>query len=380
MKILISGGHLTPALAFIDYLQTYQKNVEIVFVGREYSRESDRQPSREKQEITARNIEFIPLLAAKLADRSPITLLKQSSRFAASLTGTISIIVKHKPDIFVSFGGYLAVPVALACWVQRIPVITHEQTRSVGISNQIISRLAKKVAISYPESAAYLPDHKTVVTGNLIRKQLLKKNPVKPSWLTSATGLPILYITGGSQGSEVINTTISQVLSRILRDWVVIHQCGTASQTRSYATELQKKKRQLSKTQQSRYYIHEWVNETELAWIYKNASVVVSRAGANTTQELIYNKIPSVLIPLPFSHYQEQQKNAEALAATGGAIIIPQKHLTPETLLEAIASLRAKNQACRRKLSELDIPQHADKNLFKLVTEIVPAAREKKES
>lgn len=380
MKMLISGGHLTPALAFIDYLQTNHKDISIIFIGREYSRESDKQLSREREEIGVRNIEFFSLSAAKLADRSPLNILRQVYKFFASLFTTVSIISTHKPDVFVSFGGYLAVPIAVACWLQRVPIITHEQTRSVGIGNQLIGRLAKKIAVSFPESQTFFPASKTIVTGNLIRKQLLKKNPTKPEWFNSDVKLPLLYITGGSQGSEIINMTIVQVLARILRDCTVIHQCGTASETRSYATELEQKKLQLSKAQQSRYYIREWVTEQELAWIYKHAAVAISRAGANTTQELTYNRVPAVLIPLPFSHYQEQQKNAEALSSTGGAIIIPQKHLTPQSLLDAIDKLQAKNQSYRRKLAELEISENADKKLYKLVTEVMFAAREKKES
>jgi UDP-N-acetylglucosamine--N-acetylmuramyl-(pentapeptide) pyrophosphoryl-undecaprenol N-acetylglucosamine transferase len=249
----------------------------------------------------------------------------------------------------------------------------------VGFSNQFIGKIAKKIAISFPESAEFFPSHKTVLTGNLIRKQLLQKNPKKPEWFTETATLPLLYITGGSQGSEVINTTVSQMLSRILKDWQVIHQCGTASESRSYLSELEQKKSQLTKAQRERFFIREWVSELELAWIYKHATAAISRAGANTTQELTYNRLPAILIPLPFSHYQEQQKNAEALSSTGGAILIPQKHLSPETLLTALETIRTKNQACRRKLAELTVSEDADQKLYTLITEIVPAAREKKD-
>lgn len=377
MKVLISGGHLTPALAFIDYLQTSHKNVEILFVGREYLRDSDKQPSREKYEMTVRSIPFIPLKAARFSQKNPLAFLPQLGVFFNSLLQASSIVSKHKPDVFVSFGGYLAAPIALACWTHHTPIVTHEQTRSVGLSNQFIGTLAKRVAVSFSESATHFPAYKTTVTGNLIRKQLLKKTTVKPDWFTSTSALPLLYITGGSQGSEVINNTISQTLPRILKDWQVIHQCGAATQSRSYLSELEQRKSLLTKNQRTQVFFREWVTEQELAWIYKHATASVSRAGANTTQELTYYRLPSVLIPLPFSHNQEQQKNAEALAATGGAIIIPQKHLSPDSLLAALDTVRTKNQACRRKLAELTIVDDADKKLFNLVTEIVPAHGQK---
>lgn len=379
MTVLTSGGHLTPALAFIDYLQTSQKNVTIVFVGRTYTRESDKQPSREKQEMEARGIKFIPLVSAKLNSNSLLGFFNQGYKFIISIFQASSILSQEKPEVFMSFGSHVAVPIAIACWLRHIPVVTHEQTRTVGLSNKIIGSIAKKIAISFPESAEYFPSHKTVLTGNLIRKQLLKKATEKPSWYSSDSTLPLLYITGGSQGSEVINSTVSQALPRILKDWQVIHQCGAASQTRSYVKELEQRKKILAKTHKARFFIREWITEKELAWIYKHAAACISRAGANTTQELMYNTLPSILIPLPFSNFQEQQKNAEALAATGGSILIPQKNLTPDTLIDALEILRTKNQACRRKLSELTVTEHADQKIFTIITELLPATSEKKE-
>lgn len=378
MRILVSGGHLTPALAFIDYVQMDHPTDEIIFVGREFSRESDKQVSRERVEVEARNVPFIAFSAEKSSQSLATTLLKMP-RLAGSVLKAIAIVSKQKPEVFLSFGGYLAVPLAIACWLQQIPVVTHEQTRAVGVSNQFIGKIAKKIAISFPDSKQFFPSYKTVVTGNLLRKQLTKRLLQKPDWLESSSDLPILYITGGSQGSEVINATISQMLPRLLKEWQVVHQCGADSNQRSYQTELKRRKQQLTKPQQARYWIREWLTEPELAWIYKHATAVISRSGANTTQELAFHCVPSVLIPLPFSHFQEQQLNAEALAKTGGSIIIQQKQLTVDTLLEALEQLKSKNNACRRKLKDSPIILDADKKVYTILTEVVPA-REKKVS
>lgn len=378
MKILLSGGHLTPALAFIDYVNEHHSKDTILFAGRAYSRETDEQPSREKKETEIRKVNFIQFEAVKSGDNILATLSK-TPLFLSSVIKASQIISKHKPDVFLSFGGYLAMPLAVAAWLHQVPVVTHEQTRSVGISNQFISRFAKKIAISFEESKRFFPASKTVVTGNLLRKKITKRIKNKPSWLHSESTLPLLYVTGGSQGSEVINTTISQMLPRLLKDWQVIHQCGAATSQRNYLAEIEQRKQKLNKAQKNRYWVREWITEEELSWIYTHATVVVSRAGANTTQELAFHCVPSVLIPLPFSHFQEQQLNAEALAKTGGAIIISQKQLTSDNLLQAIEQIRSKHNACRRKLKDMSIRIDADKQVYKLLKEVVPAKREKKE-
>lgn len=379
MKILITGGHLTPALAFIDYLHSSQKETSVVFAGREFSREKDKQPSREKIEVTARNVPFITFQAPKSAE-NPVSTMLKLPQFLSALSKAYLILAKQKPDVFLSFGGYLAVPFAVAAWMQQIPVVTHEQTRAAGISNQFIGKFAKKIAISYTDSKKFFPTSKTVVTGNLIRKQLTNKVVERPKWYTSQSELPLLYITGGSQGSEIINTCVSQMLPRLLKDWQIIHQCGAASSNRSYFSELQRRKQALTKPQQARYFIREWIIEPELAWMYKQATAVISRAGANTTQELAYHCVPSVLIPLPFSHHQEQQLNAEALAKVGGALIIQQKSLTVDTLTQALETIKSKNNAFRRKLKDTSVKLDADKKLYNVLLKVMPAQSEKKAS
>jgi UDP-N-acetylglucosamine--N-acetylmuramyl-(pentapeptide) pyrophosphoryl-undecaprenol N-acetylglucosamine transferase len=221
-------------------------------------------------------------------------------------------------------------------------------------------------AVSYPETATALSTKNTVVTGNVLRQQLVQKNPTQPAWVTFKPEKPLLYITGGSQGSEVINTVVCQSLPRILKDWYVIHQCGAANINRSYKQELESARGQLKAQLRFSYIVREWVSVEELAWIYKNAAGLVSRAGANTTQEVALFKIPSVMIPLPFSNHNEQLLNAQWLEETGGAIIIHQKDLVSEVLCDALDILKARSKAFSRKLEALEVPLDADKRLYEL--------------
>lgn len=366
MKLLITGGHLTPALGLIDYVQQQQPADVIVFVGREYSQEKNKQPSKERTEIEERGLTFIPFTSGKFVEKNPVALVASTALCIKAFFHACAILLKEKPDIFISFGSYLAVPVAVAAWLLRVPIITHEQTRTIGTANRFITHLAKVTAVSYPQTAALLPNKKVVVTGNVMRQQLVQKSPKQPAWITFKPEKPLLYITGGSQGSEVINTVVCQSLPRILKDWYVIHQCGAANMNRSYKQELETAREQLKPQLRFSYIVREWVSVEELAWIYKNATGLISRAGANTTQEVALFKIPSIMIPLPFSNHNEQLLNAQWLEETGGAIIIHQKDLLTEVLCDALDILQNRHKAFRRKLEELEVPLDADKQLYEL--------------
>lgn len=367
MKILISGGHLTPALALIDFIKEEHPNDTVVFAGREYSQERTKQLSKERSETEKRGAKFIAFTSGKFEEWNPISLFFSGLSCIKAFFHACSIILSEKPSIYVSFGSYLAAPLAFACWILHVPVITHEQTRTLGIANKMIAPIAKVVAVSYPQVQSLLLPSKTEFTGNLLRKQLSVKNPKKPAWITKAIDKPVLYITGGSQGSEIINTVTGQSLARLCKDWFVIHQCGGNSAQRSYTQELEQMRDQLRPQLRFSYVVREWVNVEELAWIYKNATALVSRSGANTTQEIAFFNIPSVLIPLPFSHRNEQVLNAQWLTEVGGAILIHQKDLTPDSLVAALTKVKDNHAIYQKKLMTLDIPMDADRKLYALI-------------
>lgn len=366
MKILISGGHLTPALALCDYLQTNHPEIEIVFVGREYSQESLLQKSQEKTEIQKRNIPFISFSAPKMGHQSWWEKVSLPIKLWSSLMAAKKILRQEKPKVFVSFGGYLAVPIAIASWWLQVPIITHEQTRSPGFANKIIGYFASEVAVSFKETVAHFDAHKTRVIGNPIRPQLLSIYTRKPEWMMESEK-PLLYITGGNQGSEVINHTIAEALPQLVKEWFVIHQCGNPTSRHHYKQELETVRKTLPSADQNQYVIREWISTEELGWIYRHATLVISRAGANTVVELATLAIPSLLIPLPHAHHQEQLVNAQWLAEHGGAQIIEQTDFTAHALLTTLTQLKPQLASMETKLHSLRMPVDADQRLFELI-------------
>lgn len=372
MKILISGGHLTPALAFIDYVQEHHKKDEIVFVGRLFSKASEEQESQEKAEIEERGIAFIPFSSGKLHTRNIFNLIPQLFTFLISLGNAYQIVSREKPTVFLSFGGYLAVPLAMVCSFKKIPIVTHEQTRSAGVANAFIAKMADKIAVSYEETKALFPLRKTVVTGNPIRKIILQPGAQQPEWFSVKEKKPLLYITGGSQGAKFINVLVKEVLEDILRSWTVIHQCGKPIREMDYKHELEKKKATLPHSLQQQYFVREWISEDELRWIYRNAAGIVSRAGANTVQEIIFAAKPALFIPLPQSHEDEQYKNARAVVDAGAGVLLNQEQASSLAFLAQLEELFAKRHKLQKKAEEYrqHFSLNADQKLYDVVESV----------
>jgi UDP-N-acetylglucosamine--N-acetylmuramyl-(pentapeptide) pyrophosphoryl-undecaprenol N-acetylglucosamine transferase len=369
-KILISGGHLTPALALIDYLKENKIESEITFLGRLYSQEINKQESQEKKEVERRNIKFVPFNAPRpnknILGKIPFLIKLSFAYFKA-----LFLMIKYHPQVFISFGGYLAVPIAIAAWSLGIKVITHEQTVTAGQANIIIGKFAKKIALSHKESAKHFPKQKIIVTGNPIRPDLVNAKPKRPTWAKDlSSNKPTLLITGGNQGSYIINTTISQVLPKIIKTWNVIHACGNPTSKINYQAELNSIKDNLPAGHRKNYVIREWLTTPELAWVYNIADGAVSRSGANTVQELTFAQIPTIFIPLPFSKGNEQLLNAKTITEKGSGVLLEQKNLNAESLLKEINFIKKHQKSLGRKLEPLKPSANGAAKLWEIIEDI----------
>ncbi len=351
MTIYITGGHLTPALAVIDELQKRNEST-IIFFGREFSQTKTGQISRERQEIEDRHIRFVPIQASKFHRTHVFENLFEILKFPQSLWQVASEYKKVKPDVVLSFGGYLAFPACLIGKLFGAKVITHEQTRVAGLANQVIGWIADKVAVAHEDSIQYFLPGKTIVTGNPIREVLFREYKTAPSWFTGAQKTkPILYVTGGSQGSHVINQTIVSILPKLVREYYVVHQCGVSVDFQ-VMKDLETERLKLPSEVQDNYTVREWIEEREVSYLLRNARIVVSRAGANTVQELILAATPAIFIPLAFAYKDEQYKNASHLVHVGAAKLIHQKDLLPETLWSSIVEMDRSYDEYKKHMGE----------------------------
>jgi UDP-N-acetylglucosamine--N-acetylmuramyl-(pentapeptide) pyrophosphoryl-undecaprenol N-acetylglucosamine transferase len=326
-KIVFVGGHHTPALAVLDALITnYQLLItNFSWFGHKYSMWGDKNVSAEYQEVTGRGIPFYDLKAGKIYRTfHPLKLLRLPFGFLQAFY----YLVKIRPQLIISFGGYLAPPVVSAGWLLRIPAVTHEQTVEGGWANRLVAKFAKKIFVTWEESLKYFPKEKAIVTGNPVRRSIFQvKNP-----LDSLSPLnPTIYITGGKQGSHTINVVAKLALPELLKKYNVIHQCGRSSVFNDYET-LTSLTTHIPSNLRSRYLLRDYFSEEEIGSVFAAADVVISRAGANIVYELAALGKPAILIPIPWVSHNEQYKNAQILVDAGSAVILEEKDLSADSL------------------------------------------------
>lgn len=343
MKILITGGHLAPALAIIELLKKTHKNIEIIFVGRKYALDSEKTISLEYKEISKRKILFIPLQAGRLTRILSIKSLRNILRVPLGFMRAFFIINEHRPDIILSFGGYLALPIVFWSWIFRKKIFTHEQTIKPGLANKIISLFSQKIFLAFPDAKKYFPEGKVVITGNPVRKATFT---VINKPFTIIKDRPVIYITGGTLGSHSINEHVKKIIASLLNDFIVIHQTG---ETKEYSDfeKLMDMKNKLPSELLNRYYLVKHFFEDEIGYIYSVSDLVVGRSGANTFFELVKLKKPAIFIPLPWASGKEQQYHAEIFAKNEVGEIFHQIE-TSEKLLRLIRQV-VKNIGTYRK-------------------------------
>ena len=347
-KIVITGGHVTPALAVIDVIRRTHPETELVFVGRKYNNNNENTESFEYKEITHRSIQFYHLITGRFTRAVSFQTLRDIIAVPYGFYSAWRILQFEKPDLVFSFGGYLAYPVAIVASWLGIPVFTHEQTIHPGLANQKIAAVASRIFISFPESIRFFPPDKTSVTGNPIRESIF----IAKQSINIPEDVPCIYVTGGSLGAHAINQHIEQILNDLLTDYVVIHQTGNLREYNDYE-RLSNYRNSLPEEKRERYIIKTHVEDDEIGTIFRACDVVVSRSGANTFFELIALKKPAVLIPLPLAAFDEQHKHASILKEAGAAELFQQSQPS-EQLLQAIATIIGNKSVYERAYEKLE--------------------------
>jgi len=337
MKFVIatggSGGHLFPSIQVAQELN--RQGHAIVFLG-SFERAIDQiqKVGLPYEELNARGFVLPP---RKGSFGSIIAMIKAAVKAFRSLK-------KIKPDVVLGFGGYGAFPVMFCAVLLNYPTLIHEQNVVPGRANALLSKLVKRVTISFAKSIKYFNPKKTVLTGcpcHFPNKNMNRMEALKGFHLEQ--GKTTLLIFGGSQGSQQINEVALEALRSLKGrlDFQVIHISGKHGYH-----DLQSQYNQLGIP----FALFEFLDKMKEA--YCVADLVISRSGAVTVSEIASFQLPAIFIPYPYAQ-GHQRENASVLCETRLSRIIEDKDLSASKLTEQILELLARPLSAEEKADRL---------------------------
>lgn len=324
-----TGGHFYPLIAIVEAFEGREGGQpEFFYMGPK---------PYDAAMLEAHGIQFVSCPAGKIRRyRSILNIVSPFLILWGIFVALIKLFIIY-PDTVMSKGGYTSVPVVIAAWLLRIPIVVHESDRGPGRANRLGGRLASYVAISYSETATHFPKKNIAQTGIPIRKALLaevSKNEF--AQLGIDISLPLVLVLGGSQGAERINNLILESLDELLPKYNVIHQTGESHfNTVTVTAETLIADEAL----RARYRPTPLMPAETLNVAYHAARIVVSRAGSTTIFENAVHAKPSILIPIPEDVSHDQRENAYTYARSGGAIVMEEGNLRDGLLAAEIARI-----------------------------------------
>lgn len=358
-KILLTGGHAgSTAYALIQEINKREPNWEVVFVGAKIAVEGSKQKTLENTYFPKMGIKFVSIITGRLQRKFSIWTIPSILKIPIGFIHALIILVRERPNVVVSFGGFSAFPVVVNAKLMGIPVVIHEQTLAAGRSNIVSAMFADKIALARNESMVYFPKNKCLLVGNPISQEVRKCTNKK-----KATRKHTILITGGSRGSLFINDTVKPIIGDLVKKFVVFHQTGNQN-----ISEFERLKSNLDVKLRERYIVFPSVEMWKWSSYLENSDFIISRSGANIVSETSYLSMPAIYIPIPYSYQNEQYKNAQYANNLGLAHVLEQASVGPEKLYKEILEIDKNWQTLVDKANNPKIDDSvASEKLYKLI-------------
>jgi len=333
MKILLSGGgsggHFYPLIAVAESINEIARKEDLVSAQLFFMSDNP----YDSEALIENNITFIPISAGKIRRYASVSNFFDIFRTAFGVLGALRKVFKIYPDVVFSKGAYASFPVLMAARLLRIPVIIHESDSVPGKTNLWAAKFAKKIAVSYPDTAKFFPEEKVAYTGNPLRKAVLNINKAGGhEYLNLEKAVPTILIIGGSLGAQIINERILDALPKLVEKYQVLHQTG-----KNNVAEVSKLSEIILVNNQykNRYRIFDYFSDITLTMAAGAADLIISRAGS-TIFEIACWGIPSIIIPITESNGNHQRINAYDYARSGAALVIEESNLSTNILISEI--------------------------------------------
>lgn len=333
MRVIVSGGgtggHIYPALAIADKFKEKEPDTEILYVGNAEGIEKDVVPKAGYE---------LQLVNARWLDKSsPLQLIKTGSKVAKGILEASRVMRNFKPDVVIGTGGYVCFPVILAGKLFGAKTFLHEQNAFPGLANRTLEKYVSKVFLGFADAARYFKEpEKLIEAGNPVRKSFfsLSKEAARQK-----LGFPqedfIIFSFGGSLGAEKINEVAFELMKLVNGHENMRMVFGTGKWY--YDSVLEKVCERKIKLKEN-ILIKDYIDDMEN--YLAACDLVISRAGALSVAEMTVCGRAGILIPSPNVTGNHQYYNAKAVADRGGAVLIEEKELSAEALIEEVMRLK----------------------------------------
>ncbi len=283
----------------------------------------------------------------------PISLVQ----IAIGTFQALHLLVSERPRALLLTGGWVGLPVALAGWLLRIPALIYLPDIEPGLAIKVLRRLARRAAITAPDSAAFFPAGQTVVTGYPLRQEVLSARRADGlAHFNLDPARKTLLVFGGSRGARSINQALLTIAPTLLErpDVQIVHVTGTLDWE-----QIEPQCRALAAS--GRYHAYPYLHH-EMGLAFAAADMVISRAGASILGEFPYFGLPAVLIPYPHA-WRYQKVNADFLAERGAALVLNDSALLNELLgtIKALLDDPARLETMRERARALAVPDGAQR-------------------
>src|ERR1022692_461674 len=352
-----TGGHIEPALALADALRRADPEIEIACLGTERGLETRLVPARGYE------LELIPAVPRPL--KVTPALLSVPRRMAGAVGAAAAVLDRRQASVLVGFGGYVATPGYLAARRRKVPIVVHEANARPGLANRIGARLTRHVFTGQRDTRLRHATH----IGIPIRREISGLDRLAISDKARAhfglrPDLPVLLVTGGSQGAASLNRAVLGAADSILAVGVqVLHIVGprTGADLRVPPGGVP-------------YVALEYCDRMDLA--YAAADFALCRAGAMTCAELTAVGLPAAYVPLPHGN-GEQRLNAVPIERAGGGLIVDDASLSPDWIRDVLLTVLLDHElvASMSRAAAAIGNRHADNALAAAAIAVADAGR-----
>ncbi len=371
MKVLISaagtGGHINPAIAIANKIKQENKTAQITFVGTNHGLENDLVP-RAGYELKTVDLPF------GISRQISITNIKKILQTLKSYKDVKKIIKEFKPDLVIGTGGFICGPVFMVASKNKIPTVLHESNSYPGLIVKMLSKKVDLILTGFEDAKKRLPKaKKVVVTGTPTKIKNLKLNEVQKNEikvkLEFNTKLPLVLIFAGSQGAEIINKTLINIIKNKINENYQIMWAAGPKQYDKIKEELENNNININNIKNVKIVPYIYNMEDVL----NSCDLVVARSGAMTITEIAKVGKPAIFIPLAIAAENHQEFNARVLQNQKAAEIILEKELNENILNEKINNIikdKSKLQQMGENAKKIDIQDVEDK-IYKEISKVI---------